>query len=224
MAKNVQSRQNSKNVIKLMLDIYEGAVHQNEKLIQTQEELRLLNGRLESLVVDRTADLSEEIKLSNKITEKLKESEKKYRRIFENVQDLYYETSIEGTIIDISPSIETLSNGQYHRDDLIGKSMYDFYSDIDERATLISQIKERGTVSDYEITLKNKDGSRVPCSVSSKICFDVQGRPEKIIGSVRDITDRKKAEETIRVLARFPAENPDPYYGLILMGMLTVCK
>jgi len=185
-------------VIKLILDIYEGAVHQNEKLIQTQEELRLLNGRLESLVVDRTADLSEEIKLSNKITAKLKESEKKYRRIFENVQDLYYETSMEGTILEVSPSIIILSKGQYHREDLIGKLMSDFYSDINERATFISQIKKHGAVSDYEIILKNRDGSQVPCSVSSKICFDAQGRPEKIIGSIRNITDRKQAEEILR--------------------------
>ncbi len=208
------------NVIKLMLDIYEGAIHQNEKLIQTQEELRLLNERLESLVEDRTADLTEEIKLSNQIAAKLKESEEKYRRIFENVQDLYYETSIEGTIIEISPSIEILSKGQYHRDDLIGKSMNNFYSDIDERATLISQIKEKGTVSDYEIILKNKDGSWIPCSVSSKIFFDAHGRPEKIIGSVRDISGRKKAEETIRVLARFPSENPDPVLRVDLNGRL----
>ncbi len=182
------------NVIKLMLNIYEGAIQQNEKLIQTQEDLKSLNDRLESLVEERTADLSKEIHLSNKITAELKESEEKFRRIFENVQDLYYETSIEGTIIDISPSIGILSKGQYHRDDLIGKSMNDFYSDTDERTTLISQLKEKGAVCDYEIILKNKDGSPVPCSVSSKICFDVKGSPEKVIGSMRDITDRKQTQ------------------------------
>ncbi len=186
------------NVIKLMLDIYEGAIQQNEKLIQTQEELKLLNDRLESLVEERTADLSKEIQLSNKITTELKESEEKFRRIFENVQDLYYETTIDGTIIDISPSIRILSKGQYHRDDLIGKSMNDFYTDVNERTTLIAQLKEKGTVCDYEVILKNKDGSLVPCSVSSKICFDVQGRPEKVIGSMRDITDRKQVQTELR--------------------------
>jgi PAS domain S-box-containing protein len=194
--RTIQAEQ--QNVIKLMLDIYEGAIYQNEKLVQTQEELGLLNEQLEALVEDRTSDLKEEIKLSNQIAERLKESEEKYRRIFENVQDLYYETSIEGTIIDISPSIEILSKGQYHRDDLIGKSMNDYYSDIDERASLLTQIKERGAVSDFEITLKNKDGSSVPCSISSKIFFDAQGRPEKIIGSVRDITKRKQTEEALQ--------------------------
>ena len=129
----------------------------------------------------------------------LQESEEKYRRIFENVLDLYYETSIDGTIIEISPSIELLSKGQYHRDDLIGKSMYNYYSDTGERAALLTQIKERGSVSDFEITLKNRDGSLVPCSISSKIFFDAQGRPEKIIGSMRDITDRKFVEEELKL-------------------------
>jgi signal transduction histidine kinase len=43
------------NVVKLMLDIYEGAIHQNERLVQTEEELRLLNERLESLVKELEA-------------------------------------------------------------------------------------------------------------------------------------------------------------------------
>jgi PAS domain S-box-containing protein len=144
-----------------------------------------------------------------KLTEQeLRESEEKYRRIFDNVQDLYYETSIDGTILEVSPSIEFLSKGQYCREDLIGISIYDFYSDTSERNALISQITERGTVSDFEITLKNKDGSHVPCSLSAKICFDTKGRPEKIIGSMHDITDRKNAIEALK-LGKEKAESSD---------------
>ena len=137
-----------------------------------------------------------------------RESEEKYRRIFENVQDLYYETSINGTILEISPSIEILSKGQYRRDDLIGKSVYDFYPDPVERAVLISNLKEHGRVLDFEITLKNKDGSQVPCSVSSKICLNELGYPEKMIGSIRDITDRKNASDALQ-LAKEKAETSD---------------
>ncbi len=148
--------------------------------------------------------------------EKLKRSEEKYRRIFENVQDVYYETSIEGNILEISPSIEFLSIDQYQRDDLIGKSMFDFYSDPDERAALISKLLEYGAVSDFEITLKNKDGSKVPCSISSKICLDSQGRPEKIIGSMHDISIRRSMEASIRESEKRYRElflnNPVPTY------------
>jgi response regulator RpfG family c-di-GMP phosphodiesterase len=67
-------------VIKLLVNIYEGAIQQNEKLIQTRDELRLLNEKLESIVEDRTSDLSKEIKRSNQITERLRESEEKWQR------------------------------------------------------------------------------------------------------------------------------------------------
>ena len=144
----------------------------------------------------------------NRAEKALRESEEKYRIIFENVQDLYYETSINGIILEVSPSIEVLSKGQYRRDDLIGKSMYDFYSDTNERAAIISLLKERGTVSDFEITLKNKDGSKVPCSASAKIFSDALGHPEKIIGSMHDITDRKNASDALR-LAKEKAEASD---------------
>jgi PAS domain S-box-containing protein len=152
-----------------------------------------------------------------KNTEKaLHESEEMYRIIFDNVQDLYYETSINGTIINISPSISFLSNQQYGREDLIGKSMSEFYADPEERQKLLSELAGRGYLNDYEITLKNRDGSLIPCSLTSKIIYDIQGRPEKIVGSMRDISERKKAQEAIdqerRMLRTLIDNLPDPIY------------
>jgi PAS domain S-box-containing protein len=130
--------------------------------------------------------------------ERIQKSEEKYRSIFENVQDVYYETSIDGTILEISPSVEIVSKGQYQRNELIGQSMNDFYSAIEERQAILSAIQERGSITDFEITLKNRDGSQIPCSISAKIEFDAQGHPEKIIGSMHDITERKRSEEALR--------------------------
>lgn len=152
-----------------------------------------------------------------KLSEKaIRESELKYRNIFENVQDIYYETTYDGIVIDISPSIETFSKGQYSRADLIGKSMFNFYSDPVERELLLSGLKEKGSITDFEVMLKNRDGSVIHSSVSSKVNYDQSGNPVKIIGSVRDITERKKAEETItqerRMLRTLIDNLPDPIY------------
>src|SRR5664279_743536 len=118
----------------------------------------------------------------------LKASEEKYRGIFENVQDVYYETRLDGTILEVSPSIKILSKGYYGIDDLIGKSMIGFYAEPKEREHILSELQTKHAVTDFEITFKNADGSHVPCSVSAKLVFDANGHPEKIIGSMHDIT------------------------------------
>ncbi|MFO7526417.1 MAG: PAS domain S-box protein [Ignavibacteriaceae bacterium] len=144
------------------------------------------------------------IVVSNDISERkrgeeiLRESEKKYRTIFENVQDAYYETSLEGIILSVSPSIELISGGQYHQADLIGRSMNDFYTDTEQRKHILSLLQQKGSVTDHEVYFKNKDGLPISCSISAKLYFDAQGHPEKIIGSLRNITDRKVAEEKLK--------------------------
>ncbi len=163
--------------------------YSSEKDFFNEEELKLL----EELASDVSYALHslelEDQRLQSEI--KMKESENRYRRIFENVQDVYYEASIDGTILEISPSIEMISKKQYKRDELIGKSMNEFYPNKGERQAFLSAIQERGSVTDYEVTLKNRDGSIIPCSISAKLQFDAQGNPEKIIGSIIDITERK---------------------------------
>ena len=129
-------------------------------------------------------------------TQKLLESKEKYRRIFENIQDVYYESSLEGDILEVSPSIENLS--QYSRKELIGMSMYEIYADPKERDTLINELITTGKVNDYEITLTDKDGSLRSGSITSIIISDAQGTPVKIVGSMRDIMARKQAEEKLR--------------------------
>jgi PAS domain S-box-containing protein len=133
-------------------------------------------------------DITERMKMETL----LRESEEKYRLIFENIQDLYYETSIEGMILEVSPSIEVISKGSYKRDDLLGKSIYDFYTQSDERNTLFSELLKKGYVTDFEISLKNRDGSVVPCAISAKV-ISVEGVPQKIVGSMHDITDRRNS-------------------------------
>ena len=121
-------------------------------------------------------------------------SEGKFRAIFENMQDVFYEVEIDGRVLEMSPSIEFVSKGQYRREDIIGKSLFEFYADPAAREVLIGELKKNGNITDYEVMLKNKDGSVTPCSVSAKICL---GNPVKIIGSMRDITRRKQTDRQL---------------------------
>ena len=130
------------------------------------------------------------------VEDALRESEEKYHSIFENIQDVYYEITMDGKILEVSPSIEKIS--RYKREELIGKSLYDIYADPKKRDELIKKILKNGRVTGYEVLLKDKDGAKSYCSTSAKLACDKQGNPVKIIGSLHNITRRKRIEESLR--------------------------
>lgn len=126
---------------------------------------------------------------------KLKISENKYRKIFENVQDVFYQTDLTGTIIDISPSIEKYSG--FTREELIGKPVQEVYCDPADRDKLVHILLTEGVVLDYELRLKSKESRLIITSASSHIIFNSEGNPVGVEGTLRDITGRKKVEEMV---------------------------
>ena len=141
----------------------------------------------------QTIELNKEIEERKEMQEALKESEKKYRRIYDNIIDVYYEANIDGMILEVSPSIEKYS--KYKREELIGKSLYDLYTNPEERNKLIEALINDGSVNEYEINLTDKDDTQHILSINAVLIKDKNGNPTKIIGITRDISDRKKAEK-----------------------------
>jgi PAS domain-containing protein len=91
---------------------------------------------------EQTIKLNKEIEDRKQAQKALKESEKKYRQIYNNIIDVYYEADIDGVITEISPSIE--KNSKYKREELIGKSLYDVFADPEKKNELQKAAHERG--------------------------------------------------------------------------------
>ncbi|MFC1833794.1 PAS domain S-box protein [Thermodesulfobacteriota bacterium] len=136
---------------------------------------------------------------TNIAEEALIASEARYRLMFENLEDVYYETLLDGTIVEISPSVERVVG--YQRSELLGTSIRDVYSDPQKRDTLIETILGDGAVQDYEILLRDKDDIDHHCSITARLTSDEKGSPRKICGILRDISERKRAEEEVNKLA-----------------------
>ncbi len=122
----------------------------------------------------------------------IRKSRKKYQGIFENIQDIYYEVTLEGKVLEISPSVEKITG--FRRDEFIGKNINDFYVEPSARERFIAKIMADGKVSDYEVLLE-ADGRQVYFALNSVLVVDDQNQQYKIIGSMRDISTRKQAEE-----------------------------
>jgi len=129
-----------------------------------------------------------------KITEAyLMESEIKYRRIFESFEDLYYQLDKKGIIRVLSPSLYRLTG--WSPDELIGKPDSYLYVQPKDREYIVAELFRRGFLRDYEVLLKKKDGTPTYASLTASILTDPDGRQRGVAGTLRDITERKQAEE-----------------------------
>jgi two-component system, cell cycle sensor histidine kinase and response regulator CckA len=122
----------------------------------------------------------------------LRVSEAKFREIFETIEDLYYETDSEGIITLLSPSVHRLTG--WNEEDLIGKPAAMMYVDPNQKERLLGKLSEEGYVHDYELLLRRKDGGERHASLSARMIVDDDGRPAGVRGLLRDITDRKRAQ------------------------------
>jgi len=123
----------------------------------------------------------------------LSASEKKYRQIFENILDVYFETDLSGTVIEISPSIFQVSS--FTQKETRGRPITDLYASSEKQPALLKRLYAEGKVNGYELAVKDKNGIIRVCSVNAKLMRNDLGEPERVIGILRDISEQKAIAE-----------------------------
>jgi PAS domain S-box-containing protein len=138
-----------------------------------------------------------------KTEEALRESERRYRRIFEYVQEIYFETALDGRILEISASIEQML--QLRSSDLIGRNIADLFSDPQERDVMIRMLGEKGAVSEYRLLIRDSRGADHPISLNAVIVPGDSYTPARLVGSLRDRTESQKLEEQLQQAQKMEA-------------------
>ena len=177
-------------------------------------ENRTYQEHLEEEVTKRTEALQKAVKNLNQSHVKLKDSEKKYRSIFENLQDVYLEIRLDGKVAEISPSISNFS--KYYREDVLNINIEQIFPGLQDQNSLFTRIKDEGKITDYELYLQDKDETLIPCSLNARYQMGADQTDDKICATLRNETDRKQAETRIEYLAYYDALTELPNRRLLL--------
>jgi PAS domain S-box-containing protein len=131
--------------------------------------------------------------------DRLVAANQEYTNLLDQIQDVYYRSDTEGRLIKASRSWATLL-GYDNLSECLGRNIADdFYLNPVERKLFLEAINHDGKVTDYEVTLKKKDGTPVLVSTSSHVNVDATGKVLGIEGTFRDISERKRQDHILRI-------------------------
>ena len=144
-------------------------------------------------VVEYVRDITEQKKMEKALTE----SEEKFRRIFETMQDGYLLTTCDGDILLANPSAAKRL-GYDSVDDLMTKNIIqDIHIDRETAETLRKRLIKMGVVEAYSLSLKRKDGAILFADCNLQVVKDSTGKTTAIETVFRDITKQKQILQEI---------------------------
>jgi PAS domain S-box-containing protein len=198
----------------MVMTFKDGLIHTCERIVSIHGEISYF-AITSSPLKDKTGRIIAGLEVVRDITElkrneeTLKTSEEKFRSLFSAEQDAIIIVESETRrIIDVNDSALRLYG--YSKEEILKLTGPDLSAEPEKSS---AAIKEIATETDKYIHYhtrnhKTKDGTIFPVEISSGTFF-LEGK--KIVSAmIRDITERKKAEEQVQSIAKFPSENPNP--------------
>jgi len=153
-------------------------------------------------VLDENKNVNSIIGVGRDITEKklvnkaLRESEEKYRTLFNESSDAIYIITREGKFLDANPAM--LGLFEYTKEEMIDTlDIKQIYVYPDDRDTFQKEIEAKGSVRDYEGKFRKKNGTEMDCLINCSVKLSSTGRILGYQGMIRDITARKQAEKKL---------------------------
>ncbi len=141
----------------------------------------------------------------------LKESEERYREIFNKLGQGYYEVDLKGNYTFANKFHANYLG--YSKNELVGINFRNFFDKETEKRifeTYNEVYKKNLPKSSIEIESVGPDGKKHIFEATIYLKYDPNGKKIGFYGTTYDITERKKAETEIARLAKFPSENPNP--------------
>jgi PAS domain S-box-containing protein len=142
--------------------------------------------------------IGQDVTERKKLLDALAESELWYRHMFDNAPFGIGFSSIDGKVINLNKAMETITG--YSADEFNKINLADLYVNKADREALLQEIGQHGGVIDYPAQLRRKDGT--PYDVLLSIRLTTIGNKEFLQTIYNDVTERKKAEESLSISER----------------------
>jgi PAS domain S-box-containing protein len=142
-----------------------------------------------------------ELAMRKKAEEELRESEKKYRSIFENAVEGFFQSTPEGRFITVNPAFAKMT-GYLSAEELvscISDMAEQFYVNPEDRSRLMQLLHQAGFIDHFVFKAQCKNGSHIWVSHNIRAIYDRDG--SRIIrheGSMIDITEQKRSEDALK--------------------------
>jgi len=171
---------------------------------QAEEKLRQYHEHLEELVEARTAELrraneqlEQQIAERKRAEQVLRESEKRYRDLYEEAPNAYFSVGVDGYIKQANRSATELLG--YSLDELIGQPVVDLYADTPNGKAKAQEVFQKflagEEILDEELEMRRADDSKVWVSLSVRPIRDKEGQVIASRSVVADITEHKKLDQ-----------------------------
>ncbi len=165
--------------------------------VRAIENLQKAHAELETRVARRTSELHDtnqqllvEIEERRRVERQLRESELRYRTLFENCPLGITLTRLDGTIITCNKHILDLTG--YTLKEFRQYNAADFYGDPELRDDLVSRTLTKNTVKDFEMLFKYKNGSSFIANIHMSL-LNLEN-DQILLTVIQNISERKKAE------------------------------
>ena len=132
---------------------------------------------------------------SKRTEEALRQSEEKYRRLFENSRDAIFIATPKGRILEGNEAFFDLLG--YDRKDVGTLKTSDIIVDPRQRRRFLKEFDETGSTKDFEMKIRRKDGSTADCLITASKTYSPEGIEIVSEGIIRDITERKRLEREV---------------------------
>ena len=121
------------------------------------------------------------------------EGEEKYRTLFDESRDAIYITSRDGKFLDVNPALLELF--EYTKEEMIETlNVEQIYIYPGDRDTFQAEIEAKGSVRDYEVKFRKKNGTEMDCLLTGSVRRSSTGRILGYQGIIRDVTEKKRIE------------------------------